>query len=273
MPWATPSRFVDDPAPHLRLRLDARPSGGDAGVVATARAPCRGLDRAVAQAQATCAGSPSQRTPRTRAPSAASRVAARSERVVLDVGEHHRHAFRDEAPRRVRGRCRCRTRHDRDASRDLHPDSSPCVPFRVVAEAMPLTAGDANEIGAPRRRRSDHARAPHTRRALRQPARIPVRATTWTSRTAGRAARCRLHHLDEGPRDARVVLLMHGNPSVVPVPEDDPPIVAAGYRCVAPDLVGLGRSDKPSRLEDYTVARHVEWMRARRSSTGSTCAT
>jgi haloalkane dehalogenase len=37
--------------------------------------------------------------------------------------------------------------------------------------------------------------------------------------------------------------------------------VEAGLRCVAPDLVGFGRSDKPARREDYTYARHVEWMR------------
>ena len=79
----------------------------------------------------------------------------------------------------------------------------------------------------------------------------------------GEGGTLRLHHLDEGPRDARVVLLMHGNPSWSYLYRKMiPPIVAAGYRCVAPDLVGLGRSDKPSRLEDYTVARHVEWMRA-----------
>lgn len=79
----------------------------------------------------------------------------------------------------------------------------------------------------------------------------------------GEGGTLRLHHLDEGPRDAKVVLLMHGNPSWSYLYRKMiPPIVAAGYRCVAPDLVGLGRSDKPSRLEDYTVARHVEWMRA-----------
>lgn len=79
----------------------------------------------------------------------------------------------------------------------------------------------------------------------------------------GEGRTLRVHHLDEGPRDARVVLLMHGNPSWSYLYRKMiPPIVDAGYRCVAPDLVGLGRSDKPSRLEDYTVARHVEWMRA-----------
>ena len=37
---------------------------------------------------------------------------------------------------------------------------------------------------------------------------------------------------------------------------------AAGHRVICPDLVGFGRSDKPTRIEDHTYARHVEWMRA-----------
>jgi haloalkane dehalogenase len=72
----------------------------------------------------------------------------------------------------------------------------------------------------------------------------------------------RIHYVDEGPRDAAPVLLLHGEPSwsylyrrMIPV------IVAAGHRAVAPDLVGFGRSDKPSRREDYTYQRHVDWMR------------
>ena len=73
----------------------------------------------------------------------------------------------------------------------------------------------------------------------------------------------RMHHLDEGPADAPVVLLLHGQPTwsflyrhVVPV------LVDAGLRVVAPDLVGFGRSDKPTVATDYTLARHVEWMRS-----------
>ena len=73
----------------------------------------------------------------------------------------------------------------------------------------------------------------------------------------------RVHYLDEGPADGEVVLLMHGEPSwsflyrhMIPV------LTAAGLRCVAPDLIGFGRSDKPSRQDDYTYARHVAWMRA-----------
>jgi haloalkane dehalogenase len=41
-----------------------------------------------------------------------------------------------------------------------------------------------------------------------------------------------------------------------------PPIVDAGYRVVAPDLVGFGRSDKPTQQTDYTYQRHVDWMRS-----------
>lgn len=71
----------------------------------------------------------------------------------------------------------------------------------------------------------------------------------------------RIHYVDEGPRGAAPVLLMHGEPSwsylyrkMIPV------LVAAGHRVVAPDLVGFGRSDKPVRREDYTYQRHVDWM-------------
>lgn len=73
----------------------------------------------------------------------------------------------------------------------------------------------------------------------------------------------RVHYVDEGPRHAPPVLLMHGEPSwsylyrkMIPV------ITGAGLRVVAPDLVGFGRSDKPSRREDYTFQRHVDWMEA-----------
>lgn len=72
----------------------------------------------------------------------------------------------------------------------------------------------------------------------------------------------RVHYLDEGPSDAAPVLLLHGEPSwsflyrhMIPV------LTAAGNRVVVPDLVGFGRSDKPTETTDYTYARHVGWMR------------
>ena len=72
----------------------------------------------------------------------------------------------------------------------------------------------------------------------------------------------RVHHLDEGPSDAAPVLLLHGEPSWSYLYRKMiPGLVAAGHRCVVPDLVGFGRSDKPSEQDDYTYQRHVEWMR------------
>lgn len=71
----------------------------------------------------------------------------------------------------------------------------------------------------------------------------------------------RMHYVDEGPRDGEVVLLLHGEPSWSYLYRKMiPPLAAAGYRVVAPDLVGFGRSDKPSEKSDYTFQRHVDWL-------------
>ena len=71
----------------------------------------------------------------------------------------------------------------------------------------------------------------------------------------------RIHYLDEGPADGDVVLLIHGQPVWSYLYRFMiPPLVEAGFRVVVPDLVGFGRSDKPTRQEDYTYARHVTWM-------------
>ncbi len=73
----------------------------------------------------------------------------------------------------------------------------------------------------------------------------------------------RIHYLDEGPADAPIVLLLHGEPSWSYLYRKMIPIIsAAGYRVLAPDLVGFGRSDKPARREDYTYQRHVDWTRS-----------
>lgn len=71
----------------------------------------------------------------------------------------------------------------------------------------------------------------------------------------------RIHYVDEGPRDAMPVLLMHGEPSWSYLYRKFvPDLVARGHRVVAPDLIGFGRSDKPAAREDYTYERHVAWM-------------
>jgi len=73
----------------------------------------------------------------------------------------------------------------------------------------------------------------------------------------------RLSYVESGSADAPTVLLLHGEPTwsylyrtVIARLE------AAGLRSVAVDLVGFGRSDKPSRIEDHSYARHVEWVRS-----------
>lgn len=70
-----------------------------------------------------------------------------------------------------------------------------------------------------------------------------------------------IHYLDEGPKQVEVILLMHGEPSwcflyrhMIPI------LVKAGFRILAPDLVGFGRSDKPTEQNDHTYLKHVEWM-------------
>lgn len=79
----------------------------------------------------------------------------------------------------------------------------------------------------------------------------------------GEGGQLRVHYLDEGPAEADPVLLMHGEPSwsylyrtMIPI------LVAAGHRIIAPDLVGFGRSDKPTHRQDYSYQRHVDWMQA-----------
>ena len=73
--------------------------------------------------------------------------------------------------------------------------------------------------------------------------------------------RLRIHYIDEGPAHGPVVLCLHGEPTWSYLYRKMIPIFAdAGFRTLAPDLVGFGRSDKPSERSDYTYAKHVRWM-------------
>jgi haloalkane dehalogenase len=73
----------------------------------------------------------------------------------------------------------------------------------------------------------------------------------------------RVHYLEEGPADGQVVVLLHGEPSWSFLYRHMVPVLAgAGLRALAPDLVGFGRSDKPTPRSEYTFARHVEWIRS-----------
>jgi haloalkane dehalogenase len=71
----------------------------------------------------------------------------------------------------------------------------------------------------------------------------------------------RMHYVDEGPSDGEVILLLHGEPSWSYLYRHMiPPLRDAGYRVIAPDLIGFGKSDKPTRKSDYSYAGHVGWM-------------
>jgi haloalkane dehalogenase len=72
----------------------------------------------------------------------------------------------------------------------------------------------------------------------------------------------RMAWVEDGPADGPVALLLHGEPSwgflyrtMIPV------LAAAGMRTICPDLVGFGRSDKPTEVADHSYAAHVEWTR------------
>ena len=72
----------------------------------------------------------------------------------------------------------------------------------------------------------------------------------------------RVHYLDEGPKDGEVMLLLHGEPSWCYLYRKTiPALIAQGYRVIAPDLIGFGRSDKPTKRSDYTYERHLNWLK------------
>jgi cis-3-alkyl-4-acyloxetan-2-one decarboxylase len=85
---------------------------------------------------------------------------------------------------------------------------------------------------------------------------LPFRRRAYRLERGADAGRL-LHFVDHGPERARPVLLLHGNPTwsflwrkvIAPLPE---------LRCVAPDLLGFGLSDRLPRIEDHSVERHAQ---------------
>ncbi|MGB1558656.1 MAG: alpha/beta fold hydrolase, partial [Oceanococcaceae bacterium] len=71
----------------------------------------------------------------------------------------------------------------------------------------------------------------------------------------------RMHYLDEGPPDGPVMLLLHGEPTWSYLYRKMiPPLTQAGYRVLAPDLIGFGKSDKLPKIEDYSYQSHMDWL-------------
>ena len=70
-----------------------------------------------------------------------------------------------------------------------------------------------------------------------------------------------MHYIADG--EGPVVLLLHGEPSWAYLYRKMiPGLVAAGLRVIDPDLIGFGKSDKPSEQSDYTYAKHIQWTQA-----------
>ena len=83
----------------------------------------------------------------------------------------------------------------------------------------------------------------------------------YTNISAKDGTEIRIHHIDEGPKEGPILLAMHGQPvwsylysKMIPILND------AGIRVIAPDLVGYGKSDKPSSRDDYSYQNQVDWM-------------
>ncbi len=71
----------------------------------------------------------------------------------------------------------------------------------------------------------------------------------------------RMHHVEAGNDDAPPVVMLHGELAWSYLYRKVmPPVAEAGYRVLAPDLIGFGRSDKPARPDAHTCAAHVEWV-------------
>ncbi len=88
-------------------------------------------------------------------------------------------------------------------------------------------------------------------------------APQYLTVTDADGTKLRIHYVDEGPRDAPPILLLHGEPSWSYLYRKFvPDLVARGHRVIAPDLIGFGKSDKPAARSDYTYERHVAWMSA-----------
>ena len=71
-----------------------------------------------------------------------------------------------------------------------------------------------------------------------------------------------MHYIEAGPKDGPPVVLIHGNPTWCFMWRKIVPRLAeAGFRTIAIDMIGMGRSQKPTRMKDYTIARHEKWIR------------
>lgn len=71
----------------------------------------------------------------------------------------------------------------------------------------------------------------------------------------------RMHYVDEGEKDSPVILLLHGEPSWSYLYRKMiPKLVESGFRTIAPDLIGFGKSDKFTDQSAYSYRNHLDWL-------------
>ncbi|HIF96178.1 MAG TPA: alpha/beta fold hydrolase [Myxococcales bacterium] len=71
----------------------------------------------------------------------------------------------------------------------------------------------------------------------------------------------RVHYVDEGPADGEPVLMLHGQPTWSYLYRKMiGPVASAGYRVIVPDLIGMGKSDKPTDPNSHTFEQQVSWV-------------
>lgn len=130
---------------------------------------------------------------------------------------------------------------------------------RATDAADPAPSAEAAESGS-----ADLARAGRLGRILRTPESAFANLENFPFAPRYRVVSpggLRMHYVDEGPRNGQVVLLLHGNPSwAYNYRKMIPALTAAGYRVIAPDLIGFGRSDKPEQRSAHTYNNQVQWM-------------
>ena len=88
----------------------------------------------------------------------------------------------------------------------------------------------------------------------------------WFDTTDGR-----MHFVDVGPRDGAPIVMVHGNPAWGYIWRNFITVLSTmGYRCIVPDHLGFGRSDKPADASRYTFEKHARRLGARSNPSTST---
>ncbi len=129
--------------------------------------------------------------------------------------------------------------------------------FRRLAAAGAALLAPASKAADANQQPTWNAAAPSVGRAPRLKSKWVESVFPWQQLAAEVNGKM-MAYIDEGPRDARPVVLCHGNPRWgLLYRHFIPPLREAGYRVVIPDWIGSGYSDKPRNDASLTLAGHI----------------